>query len=120
MGKIKILNREIEFEKIKINVNSIVIDDVTYEDLSDNTWSSIECDGIDILSDRQKAIDETEKSKDIPDKVLALQEGDTDLQLATCELYEQNIVLEEKTIQQETTITDLQLAICELYEGMIS
>lgn len=71
MPKIKILGEEIEYQRIVVSEFSVEIDEkiFTLDKNCEDTWNSIECDETDILVERQKAIDEAEKLKGIPNIV---------------------------------------------------
>lgn len=90
----------IECNEIIVKSNSIIIDGFERLGISDDTWNSIKCDEIDILSERQRAIDEAEKSKSILDR---LSSQDEEIAL----LWYEKMQDESRIESNETEISNL-------------
>ncbi len=127
MGKIKIFDKTNEFQDLKIGTDYLEIDNVRYVGLSEEQWNNIECEEIDIVGERNKAIVDAEKSKNIPDKVVALQEENLDIILIATGLFEQNLKLSEenellkaKDLEKEQQILDIIEVLTSVYESTLA
>ncbi len=91
MKKIKIINEVIEYNELKVGDNFIIIDEVVYSGLTDDGWKSIECEDVDIILERDKAIEEEKNKENMPKRLVQLEAENLELMLVITELYEMNL-----------------------------
>ncbi len=119
MKQIKILGKLIEFEILEIGADYIKVDDVTYSGLTEMGWSTVECEGFDIIAERDKAIIAVGKSKDMPKRIEELENNNLDLMEIITQQYEEKLLLENKVVELEQQNIEIMLAVTEIYEGIL-